>query len=73
MQMLEGAGLPQQQQQQQQQGSGSPQQPHSANSSQNAAGSGGACRPLLIARKGSREMDWSEISYGGSRHDGGWS
>jgi hypothetical protein len=71
MEMLEGGGLPQQQQQQG--GSSSPQQPLSASGSHSGPGSGAACRPVLLSRKGSRDMDWSEISYGGSRHDGGWS
>lgn len=30
--------------------------------------------PVVVERKASKEqMSWSEISYGGSKHDGGWS
>jgi hypothetical protein len=30
--------------------------------------------PMVVERKASKEhMSWSEISFGGSKHDGGWS
>jgi hypothetical protein len=71
MHILEGAcPVPQQATQQQQQAV--EQQDEAA-----AAGEPGGVvySPVLVEGKASREgqMDWSEISYGDSKHDGGWS
>lgn len=55
------------------------QQPQQAAEQQDQAAAGEPGRvvysPVLVERKASREqqMDWSEISYGDSKHDGGWS
>jgi hypothetical protein len=78
MQVLEGAcTLPQHQQRQPQQA----QTPFTAaQQADGAEGSSGVTRandvisPVVVERKASKEqMSWSEISYGGSKHDGGWS
>lgn len=76
MQFLERAGLPQQpadQQQQQDEGSGGQQVLPEVLADPDQA-SMSACSPGEHAsRKPSKDIDWSEISYGGSRHNGGWS
>lgn len=72
---------PQQQQQQPGQGqSPSKQQqqqdaPGADSSSQGPTQGAVVYNPVMIDRKASKAepLSWSEISYGGSRHDGGWS
>jgi hypothetical protein len=80
MQILERAGLPHQpadQQQQQAEGSVGHQASLEAPTDPDQADmpcSGAACSPGEHAsRKPSKDIDWSEISYGGSKHNGGWS
>lgn len=73
---------PQQQQQSQQQGAPGQDPPNQQQqeapmpgSSQGAVHGAVVYSPVVIERKPSRAepMSWSEISYGGAKHDGGWS
>lgn len=77
MQILEDAcTLPQLPMQQQQQGPFKAAQQGDNTAQEQAAPGGDVLYSPMGApeRKPSREqMDWSEISYGGSKHDGGWS